>query len=605
MNKRFEWFLLVILAVVGVFSWCHYALPRYQSIDLSISQSKAISLAQKFMKAKRGVDLNGYQSAVSFDVDENTDRYLQKTLGALEAERLIKRVHYDLFCWVVRFFKEKQKEEFKVALSSSTGEVIAFHHIIDDTDFRPTVDKEKDRQIAINFLKATYGFNPAQYILHGEDVKKFDNRLEYAFSWQDKGVHIPWDKNRAKGRAKLLTTVTISGNEILHFSKSQFEIPDGFNRYVENLKQTGQNLTLVFRLLYLALLTISIVVVVNRKHQVVARSVKSFYVGVGIGMFVLMSLDVLNSYQDILFGYPTTQSMSDFIITQFIQGFIGPFFVALGFILPALAGESLRFEVSPDKKNRGFLSSLLSSFRSINIAHQIFIGYLAAVVILGLQAFIFNLGFKYCGVWDELSWLTQASTTWMPAFTALVIGFQASFSEEAMFRLFLINLLKKYGVPTFLAVFLSAATWGFGHTGYAIFPMWFRGVEVTCIGIVMGICYLRYGLVCVIVAHFLIDSFYSSLPYLLNVRASFDFYTALAVVGIPLLLAFVALIFNRGSEEKPLSVRFNSQQQFNYSLIEELCRSKSPDELIVLKKDLERHGWDAAIIQRVFEKGRG
>ena len=56
----------------------------------------------------------------------------------------------------------------------------------------------------------------------------------------------------------------------LAFDKYQFEIPDGFNRYVDNLKQTGQNLTLVFRLFYLALLTIAIVVVVNRKHQVVA-----------------------------------------------------------------------------------------------------------------------------------------------------------------------------------------------------------------------------------------------------------------------------------------------------------------------------------------------
>src|SRR5208283_1178079 len=123
-------------------------------------------------------------------------------------------------------------------------------------------------------------------------------------------------------------------------------------------------------------------------------------------------------------------------------------------------------------------------------------------------------GYKYCGVWEELSWLAQASTSVVPAFTALVIGVQASFAEEAMFRLFAINLLKKYGLPTALAVFFSAVMWGFGHTGYAIFPMWFRGVEVTGIGILMGIFYLRFGLVTVIAAHFLIDSFLTSLPYL-------------------------------------------------------------------------------------------
>jgi hypothetical protein len=181
-----------------------------------------------------------------------------------------------------------------------------------------------------------------------------------------------------------------------------------------------------------------------------------------------------------------------------------------------------------------------------------------------------------------------------------VLGFQASFSEEAMFRMFAINLFKKYGVPTILAVFLSAAMWGFGHTGYEIFPMWFRGVEVTCIGIIMGVFYLRFGIVCVIAAHFLIDSFLFNLPYLLNPHAFFNFYSALAVVTLPLLLAIIALVFNKNAQERSLSIKFNPQQQFNYNLLNDLCRSKTPEELIVLKKELERHGWDAAIIKRVF-----
>jgi len=311
--------------------------------------------------------------------------------------------------------------------------------------------------------------------------------------------------------------------------------------------------------------------------------------------------DVLNSFQDLLFDYPTTQSLGDYVIRQFIENVIGPFFIAVAFVLPALSGESLRFEVSPEKKSRGFLSALQSSFCSMNIARQILIGYIAAAVILGVQSFIFDLGFKYCGVWDELTWLTQATTSLVPAFSALVIGFQASFSEEAVFRLFAINLFKKYGVPTILAVFFSAAIWGFGHTGYEIYPMWFRGVEVTCIGLIMGVFYLRFGLMCVIAAHFLIDSFLSSLPYLLNPHASFNFYTSLTVVCLPLILALIALIFNKNAQERPLSIRFNPQQQFNYSLLQELCRSKTPEELMALKTDLQRHGWDAAIIQRVFE----
>jgi hypothetical protein len=601
MNKRLEYLLLIILAAAGIFLWCRLALPRFQAIDLSVSQSKAVDISEKFLKDQRGVDFHQYKMAISFNVDEDADRYLQKTLGISASQQLIHRLHYDLFFWVVRFFKEKQKEEYRVAVSSATGEVIGFSHAIEDTASRPFIDKETARLLAFNYLKTSFAFNSAQYIVHAENVRKLDNRLDYSFSWQNKDVDIPWNKNKEKGRAKLLTTVTVSGHEILVFDKYQFEIPDGFNRYVDNLKQTGENLILVFRIFYLALVTFAIVVVVNRKQQVVARSVKMFYIAIGIGIFVLMIMDVLNSYQNLLFEYPTTQSLGDYIVRQFIENVIGPFFIAVAFVLPAMAGESLRYEITPLKKERSFLSPLLSSFCSMNVARQIFIGYLAAATILGAQAFIYNLGFKYCGVWDEFSWLTQASTTVLPAFTALVIGFQASFSEEAMFRLFAINLLKKYGFPTILAVFISAAMWGFGHTGYEIFPMWFRGIEVTCIGILMGFFYLRFGIVCVIAAHFLIDSFLTGLPYLLNPRGTFDFYSSLAVIALPLLLALIALALNKNTQEKPLSIKFNPQQQFNYNLLRELCASKSPEELIALKKELVRHGWDAAIINRVFD----
>jgi len=80
----------------------------------------------------------------------------------------------------------------------------------------------------------------------------------------------------------------------------------------------------------------------------------------------------------------------------------------------------------------------------------------------------------------------------------------------------------------------------------------------------------------------------------------------LGVVCLPLIGGFVALIFDRGAQERPLSVRFNAQQQFNFNLLQELCRHKKPEELVVLKNDLQRFGWDAAIIQRAFdEQGQG
>jgi hypothetical protein len=184
MNKCSEWLLLILLALAGIFLWCRFSLPRYQSIDLSVSQSKAIDISKKFLEKQYGVGIRGYKTVLLFNVDEDTDRYLQKTLGIAASQQLIYDQHYDLFFWVVRFFKEKQKEEFKVAVSCATGEVIGMGHTIPDTALRPAVDKEKAREMAFDFLQKTYGFDPSQYYVHSEEIRKYDNRQDYAFSWQ-------------------------------------------------------------------------------------------------------------------------------------------------------------------------------------------------------------------------------------------------------------------------------------------------------------------------------------------------------------------------------------------------------------------------------------
>jgi len=160
LNKRFEWPLLIFLAAAGIFLWYRFALARYQSIDLNINQARAVVLADQFLKTQRGVDTHALKSVAVFNVDEDADRYLEKTLGIASSQKLLKGLHYDLFSWVVRFFKEKQKEEFRVVVSSATGQITGFSHIIEDTASRPAVDKDKARQHAVSFLETTFGFDP-------------------------------------------------------------------------------------------------------------------------------------------------------------------------------------------------------------------------------------------------------------------------------------------------------------------------------------------------------------------------------------------------------------------------------------------------------------
>jgi hypothetical protein len=600
--KSSHWFMLVGSALLGAFLWILLALPRYQMIDLSINRHQAEDIAMAYINQKLGIDAKDYKRAIVFSVDEASDCYLQKTLGTSKAKEFIDKFKYDLFFWNIRFFKEKQKEELRVMVSSKTGEVINFSHAIEETAKRPFVDLDAARGHAIDFITRYYGYSPDQYVLHTEHTEKKENRTDYLFSWEIKNVEIPWDIRYGGGKAKLLISVYVSGNEIFSFNKNQLTIPEAFNRYMEGLKQTGDNLMLGSSLLYLGLLTIAIMLLVNRKKFVIPQIVKPFYLCVGAFLFIGIILDVFNGYQRLIYYYSTSQSFLEYVLKDFISTCVGVFFMVLAFVLPGLTGETLRYEVNPQEKARGLLSPILSSFCSKPIALQIWVGYLVACAILGLQAVIFRVGYNYFGVWDELSWLTQSSTAIIPALGAFVFALHSSVAEETMFRLFAINLFKRYGLGASLAVFLSALMWGFGHTGYPVFPMWFRGIEVMLLGIAFGFVYLRFGFVTVLVAHFLIDAFRDSLQHLINFKISFDFISCLGVLILPLIFSLIAWALNRSTVERSWQPKFTPQQEFNYQLLKKICSLKTTEELAVFKNELSLHGWDPVIVERVFQE---
>ncbi len=379
------------------------------------------------------------------------------------------------------------------------------------------------------------------------------------------------------------------------------EIPETFTRHVDNLKQTGESLLTIFRIIYLVLLTAAIMVVVNRRGSVVLSSVKWTYIWCGGVLFLLLAATLFNDFSLILFQYPTSQSLHAYFIRQCIEGLVSPFFIVLSFILPCLAGEALREERN-DPAHRSFFAFIQSHWMTRDLTSSIMAGYLAVCFILGFQALIFVFGFQFCGVWQEMSWMTQTSSAVFPALTALAMAFQASLSEETTFRLFGIQIAMKYGRSIVLAVFISSVVWGFGHTGYLVFPMWFRGLEVSLLGIVFAVVYLRFGLVTSICAHFLMDAFLMSMPYLIRPKWSSDFIASLAILAMPALIACVAYAYNLSTTLRPLTLKFNAEQLFNLFWLKDIFKRQPKERLNELKEEFIKHGWDPTVVRKAQEE---
>ena len=159
------------------------------------------------------------------------------------------------------------------------------------------------------------------------------------------------------------------------------------------------------------------------------------------------------------------------------------------------------------------------------------------------------------GVWLPAdSPYSNMLNTAFPFLYPLLIGFVAAISEEFTFRLFAIPLLKKYLKVTFLALLLPAVIWAFGHSTYPVFPIYFRGIELTIAGLLFGYFFIRFGLVTCVVAHYVLDALLVALPLLRSSHPSFVVSGA-AVVALGLLPVVPGLLGLAQREETARTAR--------------------------------------------------
>jgi len=596
-----EWSLLVLVAALSVYIWFVLSYPHFSFIDLSVDRDQAISQAEEYL-ISRGVDPQDYRRAEVFDSDDWSDRYLQKTIG-IDGERDFIREHnYELFFWKVRFYKQLEKEEYKIQISPSSGEVIGFTHLIEDTVSRPLLDKERARDAAEDFFKRAYGVNFDDYLFHEEKIKRFENRTDYNFSWEKKGVYIPWKKD--EGGAKLLIGATVSGEEIRRFYSGSLDIPEKFQRFIAKESVLGEYLFTIHSFLAIFMIAAATLLFLKKRDNLIIRLCRKWFYLLAIAIIILNSLSFLNNIQAVFFHYATATSLGSYIGILITKILFNLAIYALLIVAPGLSGELLCGEVLPQRPYSSFRHYLNSTFLSRAMARAVASGYCLFFTLVGLQSLLFYLGQRYLGVWKEWYNFTQFSTSYFPFLMAFVVGVTASFKEEVLFRLFGISWIKKYLKSTFLAILFTSLIWGIGHTQYAVFPIWFRGAEVAVIGILFGVTFVKYGIIPVIVAHYLFDVFWGVSPYIFGKSSPYLFGSSAALLLLPLCLGIFAYLKNREDRQRPMENILSNLQKYNIGLLLAYIRSKrsagmSPEQL---SKELIAHNWDAELVKLAISK---
>jgi hypothetical protein len=593
----------LVLALLGVATWIILALPRLTILELSLDRSDALRVATDYLQRERGVDAKGFKHAITFAEEGETDRYLQKSLGRVEAARWLQKHNYEPFYWVVRFFKPGQKEEYRIDLSCRDGRILYYRRVIDETVPRPETSPEEARRVAEHALKQL-GLDLSRYELKDTTVQRRSHRVEYALTWKKSDVNLPWSQDPKAEGAKLLVGVLVAGREVLSFDRHVFMVPDGFGRYLDAEQEAGRNLSTIFYFVFLAIVIAAVTVVINTRYHFTIFAVKTFYMAVTVTLFVIVSFASLSLFENVISGYSTSQAFGPFIWRTVMQILQSVFYVVVGFIVISLAAEAVRQRWDENHPRGSLLFYVRSTFFSRDILGRVLMGYAAGCGMLGLQAVLFSAGERHFGVWSEEPLLTQFSNSYLPAILALGMGLKASLTEEFTYRVFVLNALRPRVKYISVAVLLSALVWGFGHTGYLVFPTWFRGMEVTILGVFLSVVYLRCGIIVVLVAHYLFDVFWASSGCLLGHVKPLYFYSSLGVLLLPLLWGVIAFIRNKPETERSMDLTLSPHQSFNRQILETFVAQKRNEGvgLAALKEECFRHGWDPVVVREVFSR---
>ena len=529
--------LWLLAALVGAFVAYRYFFRAFPeaAVDFKVTPGAALERAQTFA-AGQGLSLQGYQSAVVFDVDDDTKTYLEREVGLEQANRLMSS-QVTVWYWEARFFRPRQKEEFRVRVDPK-GRIVGYEHILEEAAPGARLSRADALSRAEQFLTQTLHTDLALYALLPEEANSIarTNRSDWTFAWERSGFRVKDAPYRLQ--------VTIEGDGAggyLEFLK----VPEAWQRTYARLRSSNNFIETMALIPYAILLgaALSVLIMLGRRGLVQWKWV----LALGLFITVLYFAMQLNEWPLLRAGYDTNDSYASFVATEIAKALAGSFSLALLVVIAAAPGEPL-YRAGQPKQLRLGSAFTFAGFRTRQFFCSGFAGLCLAAAHIGFVVAFYVVGRRF-GVWapQDLQYSDTLSTA-LPWIYPLTIGIYAAASEEFLFRMFSIRFLMRVTRSKILAIVLPAFAWGFLHSNYPQEPPYIRGIEVGAIGIVAGWVMLRWGILATLTWHYTVDAFLTSLSLI----RSGDPYTRIsgALVGfaaaIPVVVAGL-LYLRRGA----------------------------------------------------------
>ena len=524
--------ILALCAAVGAKLFSR-AFPE-AALVLKVQPKQAAGIAESVLSRDAGFPADavrgasGWRHACRFDVDDTPKVYLERTLGLRRANTLFGR-EARIWKWELRWFRSGQKEEWRASVTP-LGDFTGFRHLVPETAPGARLAAGAARARAESYLE-TRGIASPSVDLVESAPQTLPGRVDWNLVFEKRGFRL--------GEATVRYRVQVQGDRIGAFSEF-VKVPEQWERDYARLRSANETASQVdaFFLLLTIVAMIAVLVQKTIRKDVPWKLVAGF----SVAAFALGFLAIANGFSVSGFDYNTSSPYSAFLLQRVTLAVLAALGQAVLIGIVVAAGEPAFRQRFPRQLS---ISGVFSrrGLRGRSCFRGIVLGYTLTAFFFAYQAVFYVVASRF-GAWApaEVPYDDILNTTF-PWATVLFMGFFPAVSEEFISRIFSISFLDRIFRSRALAVILPAFIWGFGHSGYPNQPFFIRGLEVGLAGLLVGVVFLRYGIVPILVWHFTVDATYTALLLLRSGNAYYAVSGAVAagILLIPLAASVVAL----------------------------------------------------------------
>ncbi|MCF7900395.1 CPBP family intramembrane metalloprotease [Candidatus Babeliales bacterium] len=507
------WAALALSSSAGSYFAYTYGPEAFKIVNLNLkmNRSQALSKAAELSKKYQWEPLD-YNEALSFESDGQTQFFVELDFGYKKFISMIQQKLYEPYLWKVRHFKEKETHE---AFTTFTPEGTPYEFLlkIPEDKILPNLSSSEAQKIAESEANQNWNIDFNVYkFLEKSQTETPQGRIDHSFTYQRED-----EKLGEEGRYRV--KLSVCGNKVTEVNR-MVHVPESFSRRYQEMRASNTSIAtaghMFYLIFYLLLGGLVGCFLLIRKKRFLAKH--AFYWALFLGL--LQTATQINSFPLMWMYYNTAMPMSSFTInyiTSILFGFLQRFFMLF---ITISAAESLGRYAFPNHVQFWKLWQN-NAPASRHVFGQTLAGYLAAPAKVGWAIGVFLFLTTVFGWFSPASPLVDPNilATYLPWLAPFANALGAGFTEECAFRAIPLagaaligRKIKKEKLIVGIMVIVQAVIFAAAHANYAMQPSYFRIVEMLPMSILWGVLYLIYGLLPVIIMHWLYDLILMSIP---------------------------------------------------------------------------------------------